>query len=126
LRGIYGPVTQGDVGYYRALPDHALWLSGPGPTRHVEPTRPQVSEVRDLWLLGGSGNKLRRCPRLGRGAYASVECGNDPKDGGDHGHLSDPVDILRPADCFATDHCMERDRCGDELLKRRRVPLFCP
>src|SRR5947208_4207339 len=53
-----GPIQQIDARSSRPGPDHALCLSGPGSTRHAEPTHPQSSPVRDLWLFGGIWNDL--------------------------------------------------------------------
>ncbi len=107
-------------------PDYALWLSGLGSSRHIEPTHPQVSTVRGLRLCGGFGNYLCRRSGLGDDAQASVKCWHEPKDGGNHGRLSDPLGLLWLVDSFATGDRMERGRSVDQFPKRRCVRSFRP
>src|SRR5437762_1634112 len=86
-----GPIQQIDARSSRPGPDHALCLSGPGSTRHAEPTHPQSSPVRDLWLFGGIWNDLCRRAGLDRDAQTSIKRRHEPKDGDNHGRFSDSV-----------------------------------
>src|SRR5207248_11369006 len=83
-----GPIQQIDARSSRPGPDHALCLSGPGSTRHAEPTHPQSSPVRDLWLFGGIWNDLCRRAGLDRDAQTSIKRRHEPKDGDNHGRSS--------------------------------------
>ena len=60
-------------------------------TRHAEPTHPQSSPVRDLWLFGGIWNDLCRRAGLDRDAQTSIKRRHEPKDGDNHGRFKDPV-----------------------------------
>jgi hypothetical protein len=95
-------------------------------TRHAEPTHPQSSPVRDLWLFGGIWNDLCRRAGLDRDAQTSIKRRHEPKDGDNHGRFSDPVGLLRLADCFATGDPMERGGGVGQFLERRFVPSFRP
>ena len=87
---------------------------------------PKITAVRGHWHLGGLWNDFCRPAGLDRDAQAPVKQGHEPKDGGNHGRISDPLGLLRLIDCFATGHCMERG-CGvHQFLKRRSLPLFRP
>ncbi len=83
-----GPIQQIDARSSRPGPDHALCLSGPGSTRHAEPTHPQSSPVRDLWLFGGIWNDLCRRAGLDRDAQTSIKRRHEPKHGDNHGRSS--------------------------------------
>src|SRR6266566_5854704 len=87
-----GPIQQIDARSSRPGPDHALCLSGPGSTRHAEPTHPQSSPVRDLWLFGGIWNDLCRRAGLDRDAQTSIKRRHEPKDGNNQGRFSDPIE----------------------------------
>jgi hypothetical protein len=124
--GTCGPIRKNHVRGSLPELDHALWLSNTGSTRHVELTPSEVSPVRDRWHRGGVWNDLCRRAGLGRDAEATVKCGHEPKDDGNHGCLSGSMGLLRLVDSFATGDRMEYGRGVDQFPKRRRVPAFCP
>src|SRR3984893_16530366 len=97
-----------------------------GSTRHAESIFPWASTVRDLRLSGGYGNNL--CCRAGFGQHAqtSVARGYVPNDGGNHGHFSDPLGLLRDFDCFATSDRMERGSSFDKFPNGRGLRLLRP
>src|SRR5271167_607226 len=107
-------------------PDPALWLSRPGSTRHAELTLFEVSPVRRRRHCSGVWNDLCRCAGPGRDAQATVKCGHEPKNDGNHGYLSGSMGLLRLVDSFATGDRMERGRGGDQFPKCRRVLSFRP
>src|SRR5208283_693162 len=74
----------------------------------------------------GIWNDLCRDAGFGRDAPASVKRGHEPKDGGNHGRLSDPLGLLRFVDCVATGGRLERYRGVGQFCQRRRVLLFRP
>lgn len=92
--------------------DDCLWLLGLGSTRHVEPLDPEISTVGDPRLRCRFWNDFCGVAGLDRNAQASLQCGYEPTDSGDHGGLSDPVGLL------------QRDRGVYQFLKRRRIPSF--
>ena len=104
--------------------DDCLWLLGLGSTRHVEPLDPEISTVGDPRLRCRFWNDFCGVAGLDRNAQASLQCGYEPTDSGDHGGLSDPGGLLRSVDCVATGNRMERDRGVYQFLKRRRIPSF--
>jgi len=79
-----------------------------------------VDIVAEFW------NDFCRCAGLGRDAQATVKCGHEPKDDGNHGCLSGSVGLLRLVDSFATGDRMELNRGVDQFPKCRRVPSFRP
>lgn len=64
---------------------------------------------------------FRRCAGVGRDAQAPLKRGHDAENGGNYGRLSDPIGLLRLADCFATCDRMERSRGVDNFPERWRV-----
>ena len=107
-------------------PDLALWLSGPGSTRQAESALRWISAVRDLRFSRRFGNNFCRRAGFAQNAQASVTLGNEPDDGNDYGHLSDPLDILGIVDRIATGDGVELGRSFDQFCNHRRILLFCP
>ena len=126
LLGLLATSTTRERFFLLARPDHALRLPGPGSTRHAESILPRASTVRDLRLSGGFGNNLCRRAGFGQHAQTSVARGYVPNDGGNHGHFSDPLGLLRDFDCLATSDRMERGRSSDQFSNGRGLPLFWP
>jgi hypothetical protein len=86
-------------------------LRGSGSTRLGQPADPQVYAVRSRWLCGRLWNDICRRSRPDRDVSATVKHRNESKDGGNHGVISDPLDLLWLVDRFATSDRLELD-CG--------------
>ena len=93
----------------------SLGLSGLGCARHTELANRQVSSVRDPRLRGWFWNDVCGVAGLVRDVQTPVKFGDEPRNGGNPWHLSNPVGLLRLANCFAA---------GDRMEYRRGLGQF--
>src|ERR1700733_15625554 len=101
-------------------------MSGVVTARHRKPISTQVSAVGDYRLSGGAGNNLWRCAGFDSNVQTSLERRYEPKNGGNHWGLSDPVGLLWFVDRLAAGNCMECNRRLDQFPMRPRIRLFRP
>ena len=104
----------------------ALSGSGPGSSRYVELAHPPVPPVGDRGPFGWIWNNLCRHAGLDCDVQATIERGHEPKDGGNHGGLSDPLGLLRLVDSFQTRNPLEHHCRAREFLQCRRLFPFSP
>src|SRR5215469_9363872 len=125
----YEPIQQSDSDNSFLYRVGAVCAWGPDPAGstsagHDEPASSQVSPVRDCRLPGRPWNHVCRGAGPARHAQAPIDRRDEPKNGGNYGCLSSPLDLLRIVDPFTTRDCVESD-CGvDQQLSCGCLSLF--
>jgi hypothetical protein len=86
---------------------------------------PRFTRSEVLGLIAGFGTTFAAVPDLIAMLRRRSSAGMNPKDGGDHGRLPDPEDLVRTGHRFETLGALEYDYRGDKRSYGGRVSSLC-
>ena len=122
----YASIEAVDVRDLCPKPDFPFRVRRSDSTRHKKLAFPKFTAFGDCWRRGRIWNDLCCNAGLDRDAQATIKRWHEPKDGSNHGSVSDPLGLLWSIDCFTTGGVMECRRGIGEFAERRCVPAFRP